>query len=157
MCLVCVLFRLPCWFQRETKSAPGPPHILPPGLRHPVKIYGLCVLFFVFLVVPGAKVLLVFSIELESFKLWTLSLARSAGAARSLCSELQPVIALDMLFCIGLTKYGCGSKPLVPFWGRSTTHFSLFFAGIGMFTGGTIWILTHTHMVAIESKLLLTP
>ena len=27
--------------------------------------------------------------------------------------------------------YGCGSKPIV---------------GIGMFTGGTIWILTHGHM-----------
>ena len=23
-------------------------------------------------------------------------------------------------------SYGCGSKPMVPFWGRCTTHFSLF-------------------------------
>ena len=28
------------------------------------------------------------------------------------------------------------SKPMVPFWGRCTTHFILFFVGIGMFTGG---------------------
>ena len=25
-----------------------------------------------------------------------------------------------------LIVYGCGSKPMKPFWGRSTTHFSLF-------------------------------
>ena len=32
----------------------------------------------------------------------------------------------------------------IPFWDRCTTHFSLL--GIGMFTGGTIWVLTHGHM-----------
>ena len=26
----------------------------------------------------------------------------------------------------GFGNYGCGSKPIVPFWGRCTTHFSLF-------------------------------
>ena len=32
----------------------------------------------------------------------------------------------------------------IPFWGRCTTHFRTYFSGwIGMFTGGTIWILTH--------------
>ena len=37
-----------------------------------------------------------------------------------------------------------GSKPMVPFWGRCTTHFRTYFSGwIGIFTGGTIWILTH--------------
>ena len=36
--------------------------------------------------------------------------------------------------CQHLVLYGCGSKPTVPFWGRS--HFSLFLVGIGMFTGG---------------------
>ena len=31
-------------------------------------------------------------------------------------------------------------------WGRCTTHFSRDFSGwIGMFTGGTIWILTHGY------------
>ena len=39
--------------------------------------------------------------------------------------------------------HGCGSKPMVPLWGRYTTHFRTYFSGwIGMFTGGTIWILT---------------
>ena len=35
-------------------------------------------------------------------------------------------------------RYGCGSKPMVPFRGRCTTHFRTYFSGwIGMFTGGT--------------------
>ena len=34
----------------------------------------------------------------------------------------------------------------VPCWGRCTTHFRTYFSGIGMFTGGTIGILTHGHM-----------
>ena len=39
-----------------------------------------------------------------------------------------------------------GSKPMVPFWGRCTTHLFYFSGWIGMFTGGTIWILTHGQM-----------
>ena len=35
-----------------------------------------------------------------------------------------------------------GSKPMVPFWGRCTTHL----VENGMFTGGTIWMLTHGHV-----------
>ena len=27
-------------------------------------------------------------------------------------------------------KFGCGSKPMVPFWGRCTTHLSLFYWGL---------------------------
>ena len=35
------------------------------------------------------------------------------------------------------------------FWGRCTTHFRTYFSGwIGMSTGGTIWILTHGHVLA---------
>ena len=35
----------------------------------------------------------------------------------------------------------------IPFWGRCTTHFRTYFSGwIGMFTGGTVWILTHGHI-----------
>ena len=30
--------------------------------------------------------------------------------------------------------------------GEFTTHFGLFLVGIGMFTGGTIWMLTHGHL-----------
>ena len=30
---------------------------------------------------------------------------------------------------------GCGSKPMVPFWGRCTTHFSLFQWGLGCSPG----------------------
>ena len=42
----------------------------------------------------------------------------------------------------------CGSKPVVPFGvGEFTTHFLVFIlVGIGMFTGGTIWLLTHGQM-----------
>ena len=32
----------------------------------------------------------------------------------------------DSMLNIGPKQYGCGSKPMVPFWGRCTTHFSLF-------------------------------
>ena len=37
----------------------------------------------------------------------------------------------------------------IPFWlvGEFTTHFRTYFSGwIGMFTGGTIWLLTHGHI-----------
>ena len=36
----------------------------------------------------------------------------------------------------------------IPFWGfRCTTHFRTYFSGwIGMFTGATIWVLTHGQM-----------
>ena len=44
----------------------------------------------------------------------------------------------------GQHPYGCGSKPMVPFWGRCTTHFSL--CWWGLFTGGTIWLLTRGHI-----------
>ena len=34
--------------------------------------------------------------------------------------------------------------------GEFTTHFRTYLSGwIGMFTGGTIWILTHGHMAAM--------
>ena len=38
----------------------------------------------------------------------------------------------------------------IPFWGfRCTTHFRTYFSGwIGMFTGGTIWTLTHGQYVS---------
>ena len=46
--------------------------------------------------------------------------------------------------------YGRGSKPMVPFWGRCSTHFRTYFSGwIGMFTWGydldfvAIWDVFH--------------
>ena len=37
------------------------------------------------------------------------------------------------------TRYGCGSKPMVPFWGKCTTNFRTYFIGwIGMFTENTM-------------------
>ena len=40
-----------------------------------------------------------------------------------------------------------GSKPMVPFSDRCTTHLRAYFSGwIGMFTGGTIRLLTHGHI-----------
>ena len=38
----------------------------------------------------------------------------------------------------------------IPFWARCTTHFRTYFTGIGMFTGGMIWILTHGHMAVAQ-------
>ena len=32
------------------------------------------------------------------------------------------------------SRYGCGSKPMVPFWCGWTTHSRTYFSGIGMFT-----------------------
>ena len=37
-----------------------------------------------------------------------------------------------------------GKTDGIPFWARCTTHFRTYFRGrIGMFTGDTIWLLTH--------------
>ena len=38
--------------------------------------------------------------------------------------------------------FGHGSKPMLPFWDRCTTHFVYFSGWIGMFTGGT----AHGHL-----------
>ena len=40
---------------------------------------------------------------------------------------------------------GCGSKPMVPFWGRCTTHFSRDFSGDWDVHWG-YGILTHGHI-----------
>ena len=41
----------------------------------------------------------------------------------------------------------------IPFWDRCTTHFrTCILVGIGMFTGGTIWVLTHGHLRLVWSK-----
>ena len=41
--------------------------------------------------------------------------------------------------------------PGAPGVGEFTTHFSTYFSwAVGMFTGGTIWILTHGHAAAVE-------
>ena len=32
-------------------------------------------------------------------------------------------------FGVSNFTYGCGSKPMVPFWGRCTTHFGVYFTG----------------------------
>ena len=44
-------------------------------------------------------------------------------------NKTHPFVILSSDF-LGVATYGCGSKPMVQFWGRCTTHF-------GMFTGGT--------------------
>ena len=46
---------------------------------------------------------------------------------------------------------GHGSKPMGSNFGvgEFTTHFRTYFSGwIGMFTAGTIWVLTHSHVVS---------
>ena len=39
------------------------------------------------------------------------------------------------MFSCMATKHCCGSKPMVPFWGRCTTQFSLFWWGLGCSLG----------------------
>ena len=46
-------------------------------------------------------------------------------------SSAQDSAALCSLKGIPKGPIGCGSKPMVPFWGRCTTHFSLFEWGLG--------------------------
>ena len=49
----------------------------------------------------------------------------------------------------GKSGCGCQNRFGIPFWGRCTTHFRTYFSGwIGMFTGGTIWPLTHGQVCA---------
>ena len=45
--------------------------------------------------------------------------------------------------CPLTTRNSCGSKPMVPFWLVGAPPIYSILAGIGMFTGGTIWIWTH--------------
>ena len=47
---------------------------------------------------------------------------------------------------------GCGSKPMVPLWGRCTTHFRTYFRGdwdVHWGYGSTIWILPHGHVRSV--------
>ena len=44
---------------------------------------------------------------------------------------------------------GCMSRPMVPFWGRCTTHFGLFWWGWGFSLG--YGILTHSQMSSIQN------
>ena len=42
--------------------------------------------------------------------------------------------------------FGCGSKPMVVFWGRFATHFSLFWWGLGY------GLLTHGHLGVAQNQ-----
>ena len=44
-------------------------------------------------------------------------LAGSYRETKVVCRKLQPSCVMEPL------TFGCGSKPMVPFWGRCTTHF----------------------------------
>ena len=66
------------------------------------------------------------------------------GHVRAGCLELRKLAGSYNFSC---SACGCGSNPMVPFWGRCTTYFRTYFSGwIGIFTGGTIWLLTHGHV-----------
>ena len=57
---------------------------------------------------------------------------RSVGLSSYLCKNPGPYQSLKR--CLhNLDKFmnifGCGSKPMVPFWGRRTTHFRAYFSG----------------------------
>ena len=45
----------------------------------------------------------------------------------------------------GKRRFGCGSKPMVPFWGRCTTHFKTYFSGDWDVHWG-YGSLTHGHL-----------
>ena len=52
-------------------------------------------------------------------------------------------------------EFGRGSTPIGSHFGvgEFTTHFRTYFSGwIGMFTGGTIWVLTHGHLSEVRSR-----
>ena len=49
-------------------------------------------------------------------------------------------------------QLGCGSKPMVPFLGRCTTHFRIYFSGDWDVHGG-YGILTHDHLIGITFTL----
>ena len=63
---------------------------------------------------------------------------RALGANQKRSSQGIDVESLDLntFGCRWPSQFGYGSKLMIPFWGRCTTHFSLFLVGIGMFTGG---------------------
>ena len=87
---------------------------------------------------------------------------RRIGAEKSLWEHVAVVVKTNWIPFLGvgappiLVYLSGGSKP---FWdpilvGEFTTHFRTYFSGwIGMFTGGTIWILTHGHL-ALEALAL---
>ena len=45
----------------------------------------------------------------------------------------------------GNQPFGCGSKPMVPFWGMCTTHFRTYFSGVWD-VHCTFGLLTHGHL-----------
>ena len=48
-----------------------------------------------------------------------------------------------------------GSKPMVPFGVVSEPPFLVYFSGwLGMFTGGTVWLLTHGQLSYAKLELL---
>ena len=72
----------------------------------------------------------------------------SASLPRSLSLSLSLSFSLFLRTC-SLSHMAVGFKPMGSHFGgfRCTAHFRTDFSGwIGMFTGGTIWILTHGHM-----------
>ena len=81
------------------------------------------------------------------FVCFFMCLFRPCHKIRTVCSiELRRISCEQILEgtnkCL-LIRCRCGSKPMVPFWGRCTTHFTIL-VGIGMLTGGGI--LTHGHV-----------
>ena len=52
--------------------------------------------------------------------------------------------------------YGCGSTPMVPFWGAPPIlePFPILIRLNRMFIGGTIWLLTHGHTEQRNSKVV---
>ena len=68
-------------------------------------------------------------------------------------------MALVVKTVLGSNFWGRSLSSLEPIllglgcWGRCTTHFRTYFNGwickIGMVTGGTIWILTHGHIISV--------
>ena len=87
--------------------------------------------------------------------LWVQELNSIGGEAfQSWQSQIAGILQKET----GTAENGHGSKPMVPVWDRCTAHFSLFYLlGIGMFTGGTIWIWTHGPMSMPDALLAKGP
>ena len=57
--------------------------------------------------------------------------------------------------CFDSCTHGCGGQNRfgIPFWGPGAPLIlELISVGVGMFTGGTIWILTHVQMAMNFSR-----
>ena len=64
---------------------------------------------------------------------------------RQLHASAPTISALSMRPRTSSNPFCHGSKPMVPFWDGAPPILEPILVGIGIFTGGTIWVVTHGH------------